>query len=979
MKLRTTSEIFKEEQQNTSRKPASDPQAKEKPQKSFSVSLRPKNNKIEKISQMRASRPPMLDKKDTKQSPENLEASDFTEVKAKVSEVVNYDFARTLVSKEVFTETFTNNESRTIPPGFGEESHGPRLKMGQKMISAHYNFLAKQNDSDDEIAPILSLSPEEEESESGDHQDPPTSESELLKNSQQENLAKNFQNQRTAMSQNLRRDQRRIPTITVSKPDGHPSNSISGGPADISPIKFQAAESSKMQPPPNFRYVNSTVSVESRLKFLSDVYTELIDQPEVKEIIDAVGKVFSKDELIQFEEDEFDEMNTHRFVQDKQEEEIIKVSLEEETQSKNQLNRSMGGENDRQLSDRMVNRSSVSSLQSIRIEQQYIDYRIDKKAKQIISKRLEYMKYFVFAVLVVVSVTLRININFSFETFKVEMQKASILGYLLTPASYLFKETSKLRLFEAGLVNKRVSGRELGVIDPLVLTNMEVLVAGNYSWLMENTYSGVSLGKHELASASGVPELGMIQKISFFTMLTYMIQDFKILEESYSEASPELFEPNPRLNMGSIRVNSLEMVYQSSDDLRFLMTSSSSLSNEFYLNYVAFISSNLFLTLIISLILVVMNLSITNETNMMASLLLKIDKGALQALLDRFCKVLNSIKEINQKKIFGEENRDYQKTRQLRQLELQRQQQAKEKVRDKKKLKKRAKFSHFKSKFKNSQLVVFFVIILTIVAVNIPIGIDFMINLVNMKKVEKLNKISEISGLLSQEVYAFYGVFYTEALARLHEGSAIEEKVEVLKEYVLETVQSRDQLQQLISRFPKLAESESMSVCDFVDVRKLVKGAEAGNRLNQSCLLSINFQDNYNVFMALSELNNYYKTVMASLGQERQLDILKTDDFFIFDSSIYFVSESLHKMNVESLEMVGEILSQNLLVALLFFFLFAVFLILYFLLYRLVLIRSKKRLLRKLECVYLVLPSDIIAGNSYLINFFRLRRNRNLA
>lgn len=704
---------------------------------------------------------------------------------------------------------------------------------------------------------------------------------------------------------------------------------------------------------PNFKFISRQKSVESRLKYLSEVYTELIKTSKAQEFLKSVKMVMNIEKLREIEADG-DKFNSLRDTEEQMRDLIIKIDAEDVSENRMEMNEGKEGtkRNEGEMvtntgGERMM-RSSIASYQSKVLTQNSIRANIEKAVREIFSRPLQAIKLFIFFLLIIFTVIIRLQINSSIDSHEARIVSFKEYGKAVKPIGYLYKELTKYKLFLNGYLHEsHLVGKELFNI--MVMEEMSGDLIDHFSYLSSSDILGITSKVHGFDIRG--EDFEQDKDLSFFTLYVHVVRDYQNIMKNYNPYEPKLISDTHRFELESSLANTFEMIYESSSSLQGMLESSQFLEDEYAIYYLIFLICNVLLTIIIGNILIILNIRANNKINIMANLLLRIDKEKLAIFLEKFQRVQASIKLISKKKIRGVDQKELRKT-----------------LRMKKKTKpgetRRKNFSTFVSKYHSSNLLVCTIIFSTMIFVNIPIAIDYYFITEIVKDAGSLNTISVYSNLLATDAYSYYGMFYHRLYSK-YKGKELTKNTITVDDKLNDLFNKREALQNLISGYPVFDDVQKKSICQY---------AALGNQnLTQECQSVTGSQSNYNIFLAMSDISNFYSRSMATITESENPQI-STNNLLKFDLSLYFISKNLDKMMTVANEQILVNLSSKKLILALFFTLFGFFMIVYYTIYRHFLISSKKAVMRKLGCSYLVLPSEVIGSNSYLINFFHLRR-----
>lgn len=739
-----------------------------------------------------------------------------------------------------------------------------------------------------------------------------------------------------------------VPKIQVNRPSGSISNQEQASDEMVDHSEDEEYEVPLDNPDkkkkPNFRYVTRQKSVESRLKYLSDIYTELIKTSQVNEALKSICTVMDIEKLREIE------ASGHTLGELKDTEEqmrdfVIKVETSEEA-SESQKNIALDMVT--YTADNMK-RSSIASYQSKIIARVAMEKSIKNVMENIFSRSLILVKLMVFFFLILFTALIRMAVNSTIKSNISVILGLYGLSQTVTPAGYLYKDLMKLELYNGGFLDVSVIEKNYFFCE-IVLGEMNSLLVNHFEYLSQNNINGITTNNYRIKKNDFIEEK-IQEDLSFFTLYIHMIKDYNHLETEIKEKNFKI--ENFRFDLESSRFNLFELISKMTSNFDSILNYPDTLQNDYSRYYLIFLFSNTILTICIGFLLVVLNLRANRKIEQMTNLLLRIEKEKIQFYYEKFSRVQTSIKFITKKKIKPSDRIKIKKT-----LKMGKKKNSMGKSR-------RQNFSTFVSKEKSNSFLLSILIILTMIFVNIPMGIDYILVSQIVKQATILNSISLKSNLMSGELYSYYGLFYEQMLKK-HRG--IEPEAEILKldDKLLMLYDRRDELQNLISGYQEFDKVQSLSICDYA--------LEEIGVFREKCQNVINNQKNYNLFLALSDLQNFKITSLATVKGKSESPVINTLDFLRYDRSLYFISKNLEKMMKVSNEMVNSTLDSERLVSFFFFFMFVCFMAIYYLVFKKVLIRKKTLIVNKLGYCYLCLPPQVIGSNSYLINFFKLKK-----
>lgn len=694
-------------------------------------------------------------------------------------------------------------------------------------------------------------------------------------------------------------NEKKIPQIQVNAPSGSTVKS-----------KSEVEHSDEEEGPPNFRYLQKQKSVESRLKYLSDVYTELIKTTHAQDFLNSVKKIMDIEKLREieatgskqysYEGDSFRDSNDLKDLVIKIDTESLKSNNINEKRSKISEDKEAKKRKDMVTctADRF-NRSSIASYQSKVLQRENIKSSIKRAIRNIFSKPLKRIKFLIFIILIIFTVLIRTNANRSIDGKVSTIISFREFSKAVSPIGYLYKDLNKYKLEKNGYLHSDLIQKSeffnVGILEEMQRDLME-----HFKYLTQNNVNGITSPKHSMQKKSS--ESGELKEnLNFFTLYVNMINDYLNLLENFDPSSPDLLKKTHRFDLESSIYNSFEMVYQSSANFDELANISETIRKEYSFYYLIFLLSNLILTIVIGFILVVLNLRANNMIEMMSNLILRIEKERIRFYSEKFNRVQASVKLITKNKIEAVDQKELRKTLKM----------GKKKKNDETR---RKNFSSFVSKYNSSKTLVCIIIVLTIILVNIPIAIDYVLISGIINKATSLNSISVYSNLLGTDLYGFYGVFYTRIYDK-YKGMDEDKRVIEITQKFENLYEKRDNLQNLISGYSVFNKVQEESICNYTKIEDL--------EVKKDCFSITGNQKNYNLFLALSDVVNFYYRSLATISKSNVPQI-STVDLMKFDSILYFISKNLLKVMDTANDKIIENLDSKKSVTILFFVLFVI-------------------------------------------------------
>ena len=691
------------------------------------------------------------------------------------------------------------------------------------------------------------------------------------------------------------------------------------------------------------------------------------------------------------------------------------------------------------------------------------DSKVRARVQKIFPERLQSLKIWVFCLLVVVSVLMRLIINNVVNVYEERLIEVTKVNLVLVPAGYLLKESAKLQLVGSGLVSNSSLGGE--VLSGRIMAKMGEIFKNSFNWAM-NTPETKSIAGTDFELGVAPPVLDEdpgIDNTSFFTLYSQTAADFNILVESASEVNLHGFEAvlgdSHRIDLQIVTKNAIEMISSVFSTFEDLMKKyQKSLINS-SIHYTLFLGVNLLIIIVICMLLCVITLRVNSEMEMMASLLLKIEKKYIDRLLKRFTRLYsimtlslqfnqanNSQNGQNGQNGGGEhldtsadknlipgptERQDYlkqatrrrsgrsnglEKTLHFSKLKSSTKLKAKG-MEDRRVLrgsyrhresrnaprggfispsspynrrnnnlpkKSRKKiYSTFTHKIVPNNLLLFSLISLTLLIMNIPLGVDYFLMSRSLRAIDELNSALNIATSIGSMTFTYYGLFYLKALSFLAKNQKSWNfdfgRYEAFLGEIDGVVSRKGALQAQINRFEGFEESITQSICQFYKIENSQKTAQIEDRekYERICARSVVNQEVFNIFVALNDLQTFKFRVLASIQEEGEKDagILDTASFSHHDHILYFSSNSLDRLKEQIFAEIHIKLEEKKSYQILYYILVLLVIVVYGLSFNMFMMRSKRDRLRDLSQVYLALPPIIYSNNNYLISFFKIKMN----
>jgi hypothetical protein len=222
---------------------------------------------------------------------------------------------------------------------------------------------------------------------------------------------------------------------------------------------------------------------------------------------------------------------------------------------------------------------------------------------------------------------MRLHINNEFTTYYSKIHNLGSSGDIIGPSSYLFKESTKISLLKANLIED-FPIQKLPLISIETYKKEKALLINAHQWIADTHVRDVVNGQFAIQRRGGdIQEL--MKDLHFFTLESKIITDFSYLINNYEDSLPHKFKPHHGVSNEATNVNTLEFTYQIMQGLSNSTNSYSELKSATNLNYIIFMIVNLLLTALGTVIIYWMSDRITKDLHLMASLLLKIDKNHL--------------------------------------------------------------------------------------------------------------------------------------------------------------------------------------------------------------------------------------------------------------------------------------------------------------------------------------------------------------
>ena len=193
------------------------------------------------------------------------------------------------------------------------------------------------------------------------------------------------------------------------------------------------------RPLPNFKFIEETESVGSKLKVLSDYYTELISPLEMKKIMQSITNVITVKELKNLEKASEEGTVQLESDEEKKEQMIIKVDMASE---KNGLNAKSVTEL------KFENRQSLGSLRGYqkKINRKSVLDAIAHKTNEMIRSKTWFVQLILCVLILAFSLTLRFLITHETQTLGLHSDSLAYVDVIQQPIGCLYKEVNKLWL-----------------------------------------------------------------------------------------------------------------------------------------------------------------------------------------------------------------------------------------------------------------------------------------------------------------------------------------------------------------------------------------------------------------------------------------------------------------------------------------------------------------------------------------------------
>ena len=735
--------------------------------------------------------------------------------------------------------------------------------------------------------------------------------------------------------------------------------------------------------------VNKIVSdAKEKFKALNENYDDILKNPGIATVIHKVKNVIKVDQLktLDTATNGLDESSASLDSNQIKKIKKMEFSFEKRRNDRKQKLNNLGF--------KALNNSGSSANHVYKL----IKLGIVRKLNDFSYKKVELTKQLLFILLLIFSISIRHNINILVNSYRLVLNDVVKSQLVSVPESFLHKEMFKKKLLDGGYIRRKdIQGRlfQMGFWE-----YMRDEIFGRYQGIKNKEYgdfTGKSLNYQ--TKFSNLETLKRFDDIGFLTLYFNSAFDYQILIKHYSEKQDD-FTRSEYFNLDSTIHNSYEMI-----DLLVEMNASlgntyQELVNTYDLYYLIFVLANIFLTVTIAILLTLMSLRINEDMKNMSSLLLKIEKKFIDAYKNRFMVYVSSInlqmKKKMDKYLAGGSQIELLKQRNQRgQNDLEEMERKpktvalpsisgisdhdnenddmSEKMRELFEMKHnsgKGRYNVLTNGPKTSKSQIVMMMIAVTILVNTPIAIDYLLQRGQMAKIEKLNNSSKSSAFLCSNVVTFYALFYSEAYY-LYIGDSTSEEV-ILEKQLLQKVKNRlslrIQLQANLASEPGLQSAQDISYCEYLQL------TEPDMTL---CKQSAGLKTNQDMFLGMSDLHNYYETVISSIKASRQNLTMSSYNFRNNDMAAYYISKALNKLNENIMLEIVKVSDKNQSMSYIFFGLFPTFLLVYYLFYKAIWIERNKQIFKKLRNTFLALPPRIIISNSYIKNYFSLRRANN--
>lgn len=743
-------------------------------------------------------------------------------------------------------------------------------------------------------------------------------------------------------------------TLTIKAPQSEQMNTLKPSSANKFKTKSKAMMVAK-------KFGDKFFMVEKKFNDLITQHSSLIQNTKVMEVMEMIKKVVKVEDLKALEESHSDDIDlSSDNISSRLENRIKKLNKIQQKKKKRAIKGNINGDSN--------------------IQYKLIRQGMEAKLGDIGHRNMQIMKLSTIIVLLVLSVLVRIRVNMLIGMYLDNLEEGKISQQITTPIVFYHKEMMKLKLVRNG--NLRFEDMfDSKLFDITFIRGMKDEIM-KQSRAIRN-WKGATLAKKGLSLATKF-QLEFFTDLNFMTLYNNIAFDYQNLVKGYNADTGD-FDDSIYFSIDSGIENSFQLMKTLVLARDTLYDNYVSLVEEYNRYYLVFVLSNVVLISVIGVLLVLIRNGFSDEIRMVSSLLLKIEKKYLIAFKIK-CEVQSTIVEVEEKKKNGILTKKSLKKSGIRSLEA-------NKIFEKtasnadflanlkpdsfdekysKLLERKSNSSKSYTSFINvptsSKGLVFFMAVLAIGLVSLPILVDGIIQLNQIPKIKMLNSASNHASFLSTDMPAFYSVFYSRVLS-VYKGGEVYLKNDLsILDTIIQKVQVRADLQSEISSDTHLNHIQDQNYCDYLQLSQDYKDL---------CYRSTSGKINYDVFLGLSDLYNYYETSTSLVESNSAPLLLSNDNFRDKDLAIYFVAEAMKTINDDVIEHVLEIKDLNIKLSFIFFISFPIFLLAYYFVYKLFWIKRNMVIIKKLKATFLALPPRIITGNSYIKNYFSMRQNGN--
>lgn len=686
------------------------------------------------------------------------------------------------------------------------------------------------------------------------------------------------------------------------------------------------------------KYRNGT-KLKTKIERLTDCQQNLLTNQEFTKTLKTIHKAVNIEELRAAEDKEtFDSSFTEKSSYDLAEQIVFGEATDSEKEQKT-------------IKLKSNRKSSLGSINSINITQKYLREEIKSVLNRLNFNKVIPLKNFFLGMMLLFGIIFRARISGMLTS----LEENSVVFESLMKSSYPFgfflKESAKMNL-DQKLVFDRGQIRTKNIYDETFLKDMYNRLRVGYKWTYDNSAQLMNSELFELELRDKKNLNSSIENIGFVSVNYQIMQEAFHLTKEYNPNTDKFSELGYKGQKANTK-NLLAMFEKSLDYLKFYEEIVEKKLKDYFFYFVLFGGFISIFAIIISLFLYSLSVKITNETTAMGSLLRNLDKTEL-------CKA----QQINQrvKKVFmtplvsedKKENNFSEKEKKNRKKEI---------------IKKNRSSSVLLinlPKTKNSTILIFSIV--SLIMFIIPLALDLYIQRISANKYIELNSVGIIVKKLGSSLLGFYGLFYLK-YDELGTNSSQIPNLKKILEKVQKLIETKDSLQFEIVSIPNNDYKPNSSICEYLELTQINK---------KLCQIAIHDQPNFNIFLAMSEVYNYYLKTVSVVNSENFLKVFSNIEFRRKDLLVYYLTLSLSKLYENVVKRQKKILKRMKLLSIVFYFSFFTVIFLYYLTYSLKWKHSRMQTLKQLQKTYLILPNSLLAKNSYIKSYFGKNRTRGI-